>query len=209
MRRHVIRTLLVGGAVAAAVALVAGQASANGTVTISGAGAAFSTSSTNAVLQDVTTGLSFSCVSLGVNGSLANVTSAALPFTTTQVGGAPHSIVSANCSTSGTAVTPVLPWDIVITATSATPPQASGFVQGASASGLLFRVSMLTCSFGVAGQADFTWTNVTGNQLKFTGSGTLHPVGVSSGCFGLISSSDVMTFTGTFGFSPSSVTIGP
>ena len=217
MRKYLVRTLLIGGAAAAAVALVAGQASAAGTVTITGANASFTATSTNTVLSDPSSGQSFSCAKSTASGSIANVTSAPLPFTTTQSGGAAHSITGLSfttCTSSfGNATVSVptadLPDDLTITATATTAPQASGFVQTAGTAGLLAHISVLTCSFDVAGQADATWTNGTSGQLKFTGAGTLPPVNISAGCFGLVSTTDTLTYTGTYSVTPSTITVGP
>lgn len=216
MRKYLIRTLVVGGAVASAVALVAGQASAASTVSITGANTSFSGSSSNTVLADSTSGQSFRCTSSTASGSLANVTSAALPFTTKRNGGTAHSITAlsfSGCTSSfGTATVSVpaadLPDDLTITAVSTTAPQASGFVQSAgTAAPKLAHIAVLTCSFDVVGQADATWTNGTTAQLKFTGAGTLHPAGVSAGCFGLVSTTDVLKYTGTYNITPTTINV--
>lgn len=214
MRKHLIRALVVGGAAAAAVALVAGQASAASTVTITGANASFSGSSSNTRLADVTSGQTFACTSSTASGSLGNVTSAPLPFTTKRSDGTtPHSITGlsySGCTSSfGTATVSVpagdLPDDLTITGVSTTAPQATGFVQTAGTNGLLVHISVLTCSFDVTGQANATWTNGTSGQLKFVGTGTLHPVNISPGCFGLVNSGDTMTYTGTYNVTPTTI----
>ncbi|HEY1573602.1 MAG TPA: hypothetical protein VGG05_19830 [Pseudonocardiaceae bacterium] len=211
---HFVRTLLVGAAAAAAVALGAGQAFAAGDITITGAGGAFSATGT-IVLGDPTSGQSFQCT-VTLTGSLANVTNAPLPYTTMQANGSAHSITGwsfGGCTSSFGSLTPSvpaadLPDDLVFTTVSATAPQAGGFLQSAGTAGALFHLSVLTCGFSVAGQANFTWTNGTAGQLKLPGTGTLHPIGVSSGCFGLVSATDTLTLTGTLTVTPSSIMIG-
>lgn len=203
MRRHLIRALLVGGAIAATVALGTGQAFAAGTITITGAGTTFSATSGNAVLSDVDSGQNFACPTT-IGGSLANVSDASLPYTATQADGSPHSITSAaGCPTGSITVTPDLPWDIVFTTST------SGFVQGANPAGILFHVSELTCTFDVAGEADFTWTDGTVGQLTLTGEGSLTPVDIGAGCFGMVNAGDVVTFTAGYTFSPNTITVGP
>jgi hypothetical protein len=217
MRKHVIRALLVGGAAAAAVALVGGQASAATTITITGANTSFSAVSTDTTLADPSSGQSFSCSNSTSSGSIANVTSAATPFTTKQSSGAAHSITGlsfSGCTSSfGSATVTVpaadLPDDLTINSTSTTAPQATGFVQTAGTAGLLAHISVLTCTFNVVGQADATWTNGTSAQLTFTGNGTLHPANISAGCFGLISSTDTFTFKGHFNVTPTTITVTP
>lgn len=213
MRKFLVRTLLAGGAAAAAVALVAGQASAATTVTITGANANFTGTSSNTVLSDPTSGQTFRCTTSTASGNLGNVTSAPLPFTTTRTGGTAHSITGlsySGCTSSfGTATVTVpstdLPDDLTITAASTTAPQASGFVQTAGTGGVLAHVSVATCSFDVAGQANATWTNGTTGQLKFVGTGTLHPVHISAGCFGLVNTTDTFTYTGTYNVTPTTI----
>lgn len=217
MRKFLVRTLLVGGAAAAAVALVAGQSSAAGTtITITGANTSFSANSTNTVLSDPNSGQSFRCTSSTASGNIGNVTSAPLPYTVRQTGGTGHAITSlgfSGCSSSfGSATVTVpaadLPDDLVVTSDQApTAPQASGHVQTAGTAGLLAHIAVATCSFDVAGQANATWTNGTSAQLKFTGSGTLHPVNISAGCFGLISTSDTLTYTGSYNVTPTTITV--
>ncbi|HEX5406728.1 MAG TPA: hypothetical protein VFX16_31015 [Pseudonocardiaceae bacterium] len=65
----------------------------------------------------------------------------------------------------------------------------------------------MTCGFSVAGAAGFTWTNGTSGQLKFTGTGTLHP-GSVAGCPGLVNTGDVLRLTGTLS-ATASVMMGP
>ncbi|HEX5117202.1 MAG TPA: hypothetical protein VFW65_18595 [Pseudonocardiaceae bacterium] len=216
MRKFLVRTLLIGGAAAAAVALVAGQSSAAGTtVTISGANASFTGVSTDTVLADVTSGQTFSCTKSTAGGSLANVTSAALPFTTKQNGGAAHSITSLSftgCTSSfGSATVTVpaanLPDDLTINSVSTTAPQASGNVTTAGTSGDLANISVLTCSFRVTGSAPATWTDGPTNQLDFTGGAGLHPANISAGCFGLVGSTDVLSYTGHYTITPSTINV--
>jgi hypothetical protein len=220
MRKYLIRTLLVGGAAAAAVALVAGQASAATTVTITGANASFSASSTNTVLTDTTSGQTFRCSGSTASGSLANVSHAATPFTTTRNGGAAHSITAlgfSGCTSSfGTASVTVpaadLPDDLVINSTNTVAPQAIGIVKTAGTAAVIAHISVLTCSFNVAGSANATWTNGTTAQLKFTGGttpGALHPTAISAGCFGLVSATDVISYTGTYNVTPTTINLAP
>lgn len=211
MRRHVFHALLAGGAIAAAVVLGAGQAFAAGTITITGADTTITGTSSNSIFSDRTSGQDIRCMSSTIVVSLADATNAPLPYTTTQADGTPHSITSwtfTGCSSSfGTVtLTADVPDDIVFTATSVTPPQASGFVQSAATSGLLFHVTEQTCAFAATGQPGITWTN--DNQLKFTGTGALHAVDIAAGCFGLIGSGDVLAFTATYTFGTSTVTVG-
>jgi len=216
MRKYLVRALLVGGAAAAAVALVAGQASAASTVTITGANASFSGSSTNTVLSDVTSGQSFRCTSSTASGSLANVAAHALPYVTTRNGGTAHSITGlgfSGCTSSfGSATVTVpaadLPDDLTITAVSTTAPQATGNVKTAGTGAVLVHISVLTCSFDVSGSAPATWTNGTSAQLKFTGAtGALHPAHISAGCFGLVSATDNLSYTGTYNVTPTTIHI--
>lgn len=217
MRKYLVRTLLVGGAAAAAVALVAGQASAAGTtITITGANVNFSASSSNTVLSDPNSGQTFSCTSSTASGNIGNVTNAPLPYTVTPTGGTGHAITSlafSGCTSSfGAATVSVpasdLPDDLVVTTDQApTAPQASGHVQTAGTSGLLVHISVATCSFDVAGQANATWTNGATGQLNFTGTGTLHPANISPGCFGLVSTTDTLTYKGTYNVTPATVTV--
>ncbi|HEY3747949.1 MAG TPA: hypothetical protein VGL80_02025 [Pseudonocardiaceae bacterium] len=220
MRKYLVRTLLVGGAAAAAVALVAGQASAATTVTITGANASFSASSTTTVLSDTTSGQTFRCTSSTASGSLANATHAPTPFTTTKSGGAAHSITGltfTGCSSSfGSATVTVpaadLPDDLVINSTNTVAPQAIGIVKTAGTAGFLAHISVLTCSFNVTGSANASWTNGTTAQLKFTGGtspGVLHPTTISAGCFGLVSATDVISFTGTYNVTPATISLAP
>lgn len=208
MRRHVIRTLLVGGAVAATVALGAGQAFAANTITITGAGGSITGTSTNAVIGDPTSGQSFQCAGLRFAGTLANVTNAPLPYTASN---AITSWTASGCSSSFGSVTltipaTALPDSFVFNAVSQTAPQASGFLQ--TPSGFLFHIAELTCSFNVSGQFNFTWTNGSSGQLRFIDN-ALHPTNVAAGCFGLVSTTDILTFTATFTVTPSTIMIGP
>jgi hypothetical protein len=155
------------------------------------------------------------------SGSIANETSQPLPFATTQADGSLHSITGlsfSGCTSSfGTANVTVpagdLPDDLVIQSTQTAAPQASGFVQTAGTNGLLAHIGVLTCNFDVAGEADATWTNGTTDQLVFTGGGTLNPVNIAAGCFGLVNPGDVLTYTGHYtvttpaGTGP--ITVGP
>jgi hypothetical protein len=221
MRKYLVRTLLVGGAAAAAVALVAGQASAATTVTITGANTTFSASSTTTVLSDTTSGQTFRCTSSTASGSLANASHAPTPFTTTQSGGAAHSITAlgfSGCTSSfGAATVTVptttdLPDDLVINSTNTVAPQALGIVKTAGTSGFLAHIAVLTCSFNVTGSANASWTNGTTAQLKFTGGtspGVLHPTTISAGCFGLVSATDVISFTGTYNVTPTTISLAP
>jgi hypothetical protein len=221
MRKFFVRTLLVGGAAAAAVALVTSQASAATTVTITGANASFSASSTNTVLADTTSGQTFHCTSATASGSLGNVSHAAAPYTTVKNGGGAHSITAlgfSGCSSSfGTATVTVpaadLPDDLVINSTNTVAPQAIGIVKSAgTAAPLLAHISVLTCSFNVSGSANAQWTNGTSAQLQFTGGtspGVLHPTNISAGCFGLVGSADVISFTGTFNVTPGTIALAP
>lgn len=217
MRKYLVRTLLVGGAAAAAVALVAGQASAAGTVTITGANTNFTGVSTNTVLADMSSGQTFRCTNSTAGGSLANVAGAALPYTTTQSSGAAHSITSlsfSGCTSSfGSATVTVpsgdLPDDLVINTTSTTAPQATGVVKTAGTNGALAHISVVTCSFDVVGSAPASWTNGTSAQLRFTGGAGLHPANVSAGCFGLVSTSDTLSYTGTYNITPGTINVTP
>jgi len=221
MRKYVIRTLLIGGAAAAAVALVGGTSSAapgtaGTTVSITGANAAFTGTSTNTVLSDVTSGQSFRCTGSTAKGSLANVTKHALPYVTTQSGGAAHSITSlafTGCTSSfGAATVSVpaadLPDDLTITADNTVAPQGTGNVKSAGTGAALAHIAVLTCSFNVTGSAPATWTNGTTAQLKFTGgTGTLHPAAISAGCFGLVSATDNLSYTGTYNVTPTTIAV--
>jgi hypothetical protein len=217
MRKYLVRTLLIGGAAVAAVALVAGQSAASGsTITITGANTSFTASSSNTVLSDTTSGQTFRCTSSTASGSIANVTAHTLPYTTTQSSGAAHSITGltfSGCTSSfGSASVTVpsgdLPDDLVITSDQApTAPQASGHVATAGTTGDLAHISVLTCSFNVVGNPNATWTNGTTGQLKFTGTGTLHPANVSAGCFGEVGTSDTLTYTGSYTVTPTSITV--
>jgi hypothetical protein len=217
MRKYLVRTLLVGGAAAAAVALVAGQSSAAGTtITITGAGGTFSATSSNTVLSDTTSGQSFRCTTSTAGGNIANVTNAPLPYTVKQTSGATGAITSltfSGCTSSfGSATVSVpaadLPDNLVVTSDQApTAPQASGHVATAGTGGALAHISVLTCSFNVVGTPNATWTNGTSGQLKFTGTGTLHPASVSAGCFGEVGTSDTLTYTGTYTVTPTGITI--
>jgi hypothetical protein len=217
MRRSVVRQLVVGGAAAAAVALVAGPASASTTVTITGANAAFSASSGAVFFSDLTTGQTMRCAGSTLSGSLADVTNAALPFTTTRSNGTAHSITGlgfTGCTLAQGSVTSSvpgadLPDDLEITATSTTAPQAGGFVSTAGTSGLLAHFSVGTCSFDVAGQAAATWTNGTSDQLNFTGAGTLTPANSSVGCLLQFQDGDVLEYLATYTVTPNSIDVTP
>jgi hypothetical protein len=206
MRRHVIRTILVGTATVAAVALGAGQALAVGTITITGAGGAISGTSTNAVFDDTTSGQSFACASLSFHGTLANVTNAPLPYTANN---AITSWAASGCSSAfGTLTVTVpasaLPDSFVFTTAGTTAPQGSGFLQ--TPAGVLFHFAVLTCSFNIGGQINFTWTNGKTSQLRFSDT-SLHPTNVSAGCFGLVSATDLMMLNATFSVLPNTIKI--
>ncbi|HEY1571057.1 MAG TPA: hypothetical protein VGG05_06930 [Pseudonocardiaceae bacterium] len=220
MRKHVVRVLLAAGATAAAVVLSTGQAFAADTVTITGANTSFTGESTAAVFDDVTSGQAFRCTHSTISGSMANVTGAPLPFTTTQADGSPHSIAGLGFSGCVLALGPItatvpaedLPDDLVITSTSSTAPHASGHLQVAGPSGLLVHFSVATCSFNLQGSPDATWTNGATNQLTFTGASTtaqLTPVHTSAGCFGTFTPGDIMEYEATYTISPSTVTVSP
>ncbi|HEX5405402.1 MAG TPA: hypothetical protein VFX16_24275 [Pseudonocardiaceae bacterium] len=205
MRRHVIRTVLVGAATVAAVALSTGQAQAVSTITITGAGGAISGISTNAVFDDTTSGQSFACTGLSFQGTLANVTNAPLPYTANN---AIMSWAASGCSSAfGTLTVTVpasaLPDSFVFTAAGTTAPQGSGFLQ--TPAGVLFHFAVLTCSFNI-GQINFTWTNGKTSQLRLNGT-SLHPTGVSAGCFGLVSTTDLIMLNATFSVSPNTIKI--
>jgi hypothetical protein len=217
MRKYLVRTLLVGGAAAAAVALVAGQSSAAGTtITITGADVNFTASSSNTVLSDTTSGQTFRCTSSTASGNIGNVTGHALPYTVAPTGGTGHSITGltfSGCTSSfGSASVTVpagdLPDDLVVTADQApTAPQASGHVATAGTTGDLAHISVVTCSFDVVGQPNATWTNGSAGQLNFTGTGTLHPANVSAGCFGEVGTTDTLTYTGAYTVTPTTITV--
>ncbi|HEX5407711.1 MAG TPA: hypothetical protein VFX16_36040 [Pseudonocardiaceae bacterium] len=215
MRKFLVRTLMVGGAAAAAVALFTSQASAASTVTITGGNTTFTATSTNTVLSDVTSGQSFRCTSSVAKGSIANVSMHALPYTTTQTGGTPHSITSltfSGCSSSfGAATVTVpptdLPDDLTINSVSTTAPQATGIVKTAATSTDLAHVSVLTCSFNVTGSAPATWTNGPSGQLNFTGGAGLHPANVGFGCVGFVAATDTVSYTGTYSVVPATITV--
>ncbi|HEX5117201.1 MAG TPA: hypothetical protein VFW65_18590 [Pseudonocardiaceae bacterium] len=220
MRKHVRRVVLAGGATAAAVALMTGQAFAADTVTITGADTSFTAESSAIVFDDLTSGQAFQCTHSTISGSLADATTAPSPFTTTQAGGSPHSITGlgfSGCILSLGAITTTvpaadLPDDLVITTTGTTAPQAGGHLQAAGSPGLLVHFSVVTCSFDLQGNPDMTWTNGTTHQLTFTGTSTtaqLTPVHPSAGCFGLFSSGDRMAYEATYTVSLSTVTVTP
>lgn len=105
-----------------------------------------------------------------------------------------------------------LPDDLVINSTNTVAPQAVGIVKTAGTSGFIAHISVLTCSFNVTGSANASWTNGTTAQLKFTGGtspGALHPTSISAGCFGLVSATDVISFTGTFNVTPTTISLAP
>ncbi len=212
MRRHVVRTLLATAAAVFAVALTAGQAFAAPTITITGANIGLAGSGP-LTLTEVTSGLSISCT-VGIRISLRDVTHAPLPYTTVQSGGAAHSIVAwsfSACTSPATLTVPAadLPDDMVFNATATTPPQATGQLQTAGAGGALFHVTFMTCGFNATGGAVITWTNGTGGQLKFVGTGTLHSTAVAAGCLGLVNTGDVLRLTGTLNIPASTVMMGP
>lgn len=166
------------------------------------------------MIADSTSGAAFTCTGSTIGGSLANVTNAPLPYTTTRANGNPHSITSlsfSGCTASfGTAVLNAgaanLPDDFVFTGVSTTQPQAAGFVRTTGSA--LLNVAVLTCSFNATGSANITWTNGTSGQLEFVGSRTLHPSGGSAGCFGRVSATDTLSWTGTYTVTPTTIMIG-
>lgn len=221
MRRSVVRLLVVGGAAAAAVALLTSQALAAGTVTITGANTGFTGVSSTTVFDDLTSGQAFRCTHSTISGSMADVAGAALPFTTTQADGSPHSVTGlsfSGCALSLGAITATvppaqdLPDDLVVTATGTNAPQAGGHLQVAGGSGLLVHFSVVTCGFDLQGSPDVTWSNGTTNQLTFTGTSTtaqLTPVHTSAGCFGLFNPGDIMEYQAAYSISPSTITVTP
>ncbi|HEX5117957.1 MAG TPA: hypothetical protein VFW65_22470 [Pseudonocardiaceae bacterium] len=190
-------------------ALGTSQAFATG-ITITGANTTFTATSSNTTIGDVSSGSTFACTRSTIGGSLANVTNAPLPYTTTKADGSPHSITSltfTGCTDSfGTATLSAgaadLPDDFVFDS------PGPDVLRTAGTAGALFSVAVLTCSFNVAGTVEFTWTNGTIGQLKLVGSRPLHPTGISAGCFGLVSSTDTLAWTGTYTVTPPTIMIG-
>ncbi|HEX5405403.1 MAG TPA: hypothetical protein VFX16_24280 [Pseudonocardiaceae bacterium] len=197
----------------AIVALTAGQAfAAAGVITITGAGTKFQAMSQSVVLSDAATGLNVHCANSVIGGSLANVANAPLPYTTTQAGGAAHSITGLSLSACGNAMITVpagyLPDDFVFTNTSSTAPQAIGVVVPAGAVPALFHVTEVGCGFDATGATRITWTNGTANQLTFVGGAQLHVVN-AGGCAGLVNNGDPLSLVGNYTVVPTTITIVP
>jgi hypothetical protein len=196
MRKQLAKTLLVAGTVAAAVGLAAPAALAAGTWTVTG-GPNFTSSGTGTfTLTDTTHSATFTCHVGAAAGSVTDQTSGPSPF---------GSVTSSSFGTSSNKCSGPLGSTGTSNQKAGTTAKINGtsFLGGVTTGTItgvdhIFTASAfgINCTAEITGTAGVTYTNST-HVLAFTTAGDSLTVKSASGCLGIITAGDHVTFTGS------------
>jgi hypothetical protein len=209
MRKHLTKVLLSGGAAAVALGIGATTAMAvtATTWTITPGGAVTGTAG-KTTLKDKATLSVLTCASSATAATLKSGSGQKNPI------GTISSATFTNCRGPGGLV-----FTVATNASSATPWKLNGskFSNGVthgSITGIKASLSGNGCTATVGGATATSSGKVTGTYTNSTGilkvsGGNLHVWNVSSGCLGLINTSDATTFTGSYTISPKQTITSP
>jgi hypothetical protein len=208
MRELVGRTVLTAMAAAMAIGLGATTSLAASTTWTVSPGGSITGSAGKTTLADTTSGLTVTCTSSALTGSLKTGTGLTSPL------GKITSINFNNCSAAGQTVS-------ISTGTVAWPLKAGSYnttsgVTTGTISRIHFAVSSSVCSFVVDGtgatanngKVKIKYANGTHKLKILATGGNLHVYNVS-GCFGVIASGDAVTITSAYLVSPAQTITSP
>jgi hypothetical protein len=206
MRKRLFGVLFAGAAAAAALTLGASTAlAAADSVTVSdstGSGGAYTASTTHTTLGDATTGATFTCTSSSASGDLPDGTYTSSGSVVQVASGAVAKLSFSDCTSPfGTVtVTTDTPDDIYVYNPTSSGETDGYIVNASGSSDPLAKISVLTCTFEVVGDAPGFFDN-SGSTLNLDPSTAL-PSGTPgltaadvSGCAGIIDSGNALTFS--------------